>query len=48
VTAERGRRRLEDAIADDDDVAIAAVTAAELLIRINLPGSPPRAAGSVR
>ena len=42
MTAERGRRGLEDAIADDDDVAIAAVTAAELLVGIELAGARKR------
>jgi len=42
VTTERGRRGLEDAIADDDDVAIAAVTAAELLVGIELAGARHR------
>jgi tRNA(fMet)-specific endonuclease VapC len=37
---ERGARRLERAIADDDDVAIAAITAAELLVGVEL--APPR------
>lgn len=36
VAAERSRTRLEDAVADDDDVAIAAVTAAELLVGVEL------------
>lgn len=34
VTAERGSMRLDDLIEDDDDVAIAAITAAELLVEI--------------
>ena len=42
MTAERGRRGLEDSIADDDDVAIAAVTAAELLVGIELAGTRHR------
>lgn len=42
MTAERGRRGVEDAIADDDDVAIAAVTAAELLVGIELAGARHR------
>ena len=44
VSAERGRRRLERAIGDDDDVAIAAVTAAELLVGVELAGPERRAA----
>jgi tRNA(fMet)-specific endonuclease VapC len=43
VTAERGQRRLENAIADDDDVAVAAVTVAELLVGIELAGARHRA-----
>lgn len=43
MTAERGRRGLDAGIADDDDVAIAAVTAAELLVGIELAGSRNRA-----
>jgi tRNA(fMet)-specific endonuclease VapC len=40
VSAERGAGRLERAIADDDDVAIAAITDAELLVGVEL--APPR------
>lgn len=36
MSAERGRRRLEASIADGDDVAIAAITAAELLVGVEL------------
>lgn len=36
MSAERGRRRVDAAIADDDDVAIAAITAAELLVGVEL------------
>lgn len=43
MTAERGRRGLDAGIADDDDVAIAAVTAAELLVGIQLAGARNRA-----
>jgi tRNA(fMet)-specific endonuclease VapC len=43
VSAERRRPRLERAIADDDDVAIAAVTAAELLVGVELAGTRQRA-----
>src|SRR6266487_5411903 len=34
VSAERSRRRLDSLIGDDDDVAIAAITAAELLVGV--------------
>jgi tRNA(fMet)-specific endonuclease VapC len=44
VSAERGRRRLDRAIDDDDDVAIAVVTAAELLVGLELAGQRQRAA----
>jgi tRNA(fMet)-specific endonuclease VapC len=43
VSAERGAKRLEKAIADDDDVAIAAVTAAELLVGVELAAPRRRA-----
>jgi tRNA(fMet)-specific endonuclease VapC len=36
IDAERERIDLDDAIADDDDVAIAAVTVAELLVGVRL------------
>jgi tRNA(fMet)-specific endonuclease VapC len=36
VTAERGGTRLDDLLDDDDDVAIAAITAAELLVGVEL------------
>jgi tRNA(fMet)-specific endonuclease VapC len=36
VTAERGGTRLDDLLEDDDDVAIAAITAAELLVGVEL------------
>lgn len=36
VGAERSQRALDNVIADDDDVAIAAVTAAELLVGVEL------------
>ena len=36
MTAERDRRGLDDTIADDDDVAIAAITVAELLVGVEL------------
>jgi tRNA(fMet)-specific endonuclease VapC len=43
VTAERRRRPIERAIADDDDVAIAAITAAELLVGVELADRRNRA-----
>jgi len=36
VTAERDRSRLDGILADEDDVAIAAITAAELLVGVHL------------
>jgi tRNA(fMet)-specific endonuclease VapC len=36
VAAERGRSALADALGDEDDVAVAAVTAAELLVGVEL------------
>ena len=36
VTAERGTARLDGLLEDDDDVAIAAITAAELLVGVEL------------
>jgi len=42
VDAERGNDRLDDLIADDDDVAIAAITVAELLVGVDLASSPKR------
>lgn len=41
IDAERGGVELEDAIDDDDDVAIAAITVAELLVGVRL-ASPGR------
>ena len=41
VATERRRQPLEQAIADDDDAAIAAITAAELLVGVEL-ASPRR------
>jgi tRNA(fMet)-specific endonuclease VapC len=43
VSVERRRRRIEQAIADDDDVAIAAITAAELLVGVELADRRNRA-----
>ena len=42
VSAERQRVSIDRAIADDDDVAIAAVTAAELLVGVELAGAEQR------
>lgn len=36
VAAERGVGRLDDAVSDEDDVVIAAITAAELLVGVEL------------
>ena len=36
VDVERGKRQLDDVIADDDDVAIAAITLAELEVGVRL------------
>lgn len=43
IAAERDRSSLADAVADDDDVAIAAVTAAELLVGVELADARRRA-----
>lgn len=43
VAAERRRASLDDAIADDDDVSIAAVTAAELWVGVELADRRRRA-----
>jgi tRNA(fMet)-specific endonuclease VapC len=42
IDAERDQRALEEAIADDDDVAIAAITAAELLVGVELASEAHR------
>lgn len=42
INVERDQRDLEEAIADDDDVAIAAITAAELLVGVELAGGAQR------
>jgi tRNA(fMet)-specific endonuclease VapC len=39
VTAERGAKQLDKLLEDDDDVAIAAITAAELLVGVELAGA---------
>jgi tRNA(fMet)-specific endonuclease VapC len=44
VAAERGIRHLDSVIADDDDVAIAAITAAEFLVGVELAGARQRPA----
>jgi tRNA(fMet)-specific endonuclease VapC len=46
IGAERSRRSLNRTIADEDDVAIAAVTAAELLVGVELADEEHRAARS--
>ena len=43
IGAERSARHLNRIISDDDDVAIAAVTAAELVVGIRLADEPHRA-----
>ena len=44
VAGERGRLRLDDLIGDEDDVAVAAITVAELLVGVELadPANQPR------
>ena len=44
ITAERGSARLDDLLEDDDDVAIAAITAAELLVGVELADATQRQA----
>lgn len=44
VDAERNRKRLDGMVADDDDVVIAAITAAELLVGVHLAASGRREA----
>jgi tRNA(fMet)-specific endonuclease VapC len=43
VAAERSRRQLDSLIADEDDVVIAAITAAELLVGVHLADDAHRA-----
>ncbi len=43
VAAERSRKHLDTLIADDDDVVIAAITAAELLVGVHLADEANRA-----
>jgi tRNA(fMet)-specific endonuclease VapC len=43
INTERSSRRLDDAIRDDDDVVIAAITAAELLAGVRLADERHRA-----
>jgi tRNA(fMet)-specific endonuclease VapC len=42
VAAERSRKHLDRLVADDDDVVIAAITAAELLVGVHLADSRSR------
>ena len=42
VAGERGQLRLDDLIGDDDDVAIAAITVAELLVGVELADAAHR------
>lgn len=42
IAAERSRARLDAVIADDDDIAIAAITVAELLVGVELATSRHR------
>lgn len=42
VALERSRKRLDGMVADDDDVAIAAITAAELLVGVHLAAGARR------
>lgn len=42
VEAERSRQRLDEVISDDDDVSIAAITAAELLVGVHLANGANR------
>ena len=44
IASERGRTRLMDAITDDDDLVIAAITVAELRTGVELATEPHRAA----
>ena len=44
IDSERAGRRLNQVIADDDDIAIAAITAAELLVGVELADDAHRAA----
>jgi tRNA(fMet)-specific endonuclease VapC len=46
VRVERGRARLDRVLGDDDDVAIAAITAAELMVGVELADDARRAARS--
>jgi tRNA(fMet)-specific endonuclease VapC len=43
ISAERDQASLEQVVGDDDDVAIAAITAAELLVGVELAGARRRA-----
>jgi tRNA(fMet)-specific endonuclease VapC len=44
IRVERGRGRLDRALRDDDDIVIAAITAAELLVGVELADADRRAA----
>lgn len=46
IRVERGRARLDRALRDDDDVVMAAITAAELLVGVELAEGDRRAARS--
>lgn len=43
IDAERGAAELDEVIGDDDDVAIAAITLAELTVGVELAAARPRA-----
>jgi hypothetical protein len=42
IDVERGNKQLDDVIDDDDDVAIAAITVAELTVGVRLDAAPRR------
>jgi tRNA(fMet)-specific endonuclease VapC len=46
LAAERSRRHLDGIVADDDDIVIAAITAAELLVGVHLVDETRRGARS--
>jgi tRNA(fMet)-specific endonuclease VapC len=46
IAAERGGKAVDDLVGDDDDVAIAAVTAAELLVGVEMADTQQRQARS--
>jgi tRNA(fMet)-specific endonuclease VapC len=43
IAAERASSAIDEVVGDDDDVAIAAITAAELLVGVELAGRPQKA-----